>query len=381
MNTFPFSILIVDDTQQNVQVLSQMLRDVGYKVFAAFNGPDALNLVSKRLPDLILLDVMMPEMNGFDVCHKLKSDERTAEIPIIFLSALSDVEAKINAFEAGGVDYITKPFQQQEVLARINLHLELKSLERDRVKYINELKINQERLEHLNKEKDDVLAIISHDMRNPLGGIIGISNLLRTESVSDPEELHEMLKLIESSAEKLLDLVNDLLDIAVIEANSFVVEYHETSISDLIKDVIQLHYPAAKSKQIHLSTNNPDEPVLLQVDYSKISQVIGNLISNAIKFTQPDGTIRVENELFDHNNVPSVKITISDTGIGIPEESMPVLFNKMGGHQRSGTSGEKGTGLGMPLVKRYVEVHKGEILVESKINEGTTFTILLPLNP
>src|SRR5690554_2058544 len=130
------SILIVDDTQQNVQVLSQILRDAGYKVLAAFNGSSALNLISKRPPDMILLDVMMPGMSGFEVAERLKKDPKFAAIPIIFLSALDEIEAKMKAFESGGVDYITKPFQHQEVLARIELHLRLKTLEKEREKYI-----------------------------------------------------------------------------------------------------------------------------------------------------------------------------------------------------------------------------------------------------
>lgn len=375
-----YSILIVDDTQQNVQVLSQILRDVGYKVLAAFNGKDALNLLTKRIPDLILLDVMMPGMSGFDVAERIKSDDIMAKIPIIFLSALDEAEAKVKAFESGGVDYITKPFQHKEVLARINLHLRLKSLEKEREKYILELQQKQEHLEKLNKEKDDILGIISHDMRNPLGGIIGISNFLLTdESITDPDETKELLRLIEQSAERLLALVNDLLDVAVIESNTFSLNKSKINISDLISDVVRLHEPAAKSKHVHLNHKDPSSDIFVELDVSKISQVIGNLISNAIKFTESKGTITVSSELNSKDGANQLIICVSDNGIGIPEEMIPVLFKKLGGHQRSGTNGEKGTGLGMPIVKRYIEVHGGQIEVESKVGEGTTFKISLPV--
>lgn len=374
----PYSILIVDDTQQNVQVLSQILRDSGYKVLAAFNGVDAINLVQKRTPDLILLDVMMPGMSGFEVAKKLIEELGYSGIPIIFLSALDETEAKVKAFESGGVDYVTKPFQAKEVLARIELHLRLKSLEKEREKYIEELKQKQEHLERLNKEKDDILGIISHDMRNPLGGIIGISNFLLTDTVSDPEETHEMLSLIEKSAERLLTLVNDMLNVAIIESNSFSVERSDVDLFLLIHDMIQLHEPTAKTKQVTLKHPPIDRSMIVSLDASKISQVIGNLVSNAIKFTNPGGCVQVTAEKRIEGIEHILEIKVSDDGIGIPEDIMPVLFEKMMG-QRTGTEGEKGTGLGMPLVKRFVEIHGGTIEVSSKVGEGTSFLIRIPL--
>jgi two-component system, sensor histidine kinase and response regulator len=373
------SILIVDDTQQNVMVLSQMLRDAGYKVFAAFNGEDALKLLEKRKPELILLDVMMPGMNGFQVCEKLKVNPDTQRIPVIFLSALNDIESKVKAFEAGGVDYITKPFQHQEVLARIELHLSVQLLQNERETYISELKSKQEHLERLNQEKDEVLAVISHDMRNPLGGIIGIAELMKSESITDPDEVEELLGLIESSAQRLLALVNDMLDVAVIESNSVRIELKPTDLGNLINEVVRMHQPAAKNKNVLLHVQVTDLPKVM-CDDSKLSQVLGNLLSNAIKFTPSKGSITVAASISADND-SSVVINVSDTGIGIPPEFMANLYKKMGGHQRSGTSGEKGTGLGMPIIKRYVEEHKGTIHVASEQGKGTTFTIKLPVSP
>lgn len=364
------TILVVDDTQQNVQVLTQMLRGKQYKVLAAFNGEDAIALLSRKTPDLILLDVMMPGMDGFETCREIRKESAYDDIPIIFLSALSDVDAKVKALESGGVDYITKPFQQLEVLARIELHLRLRRLELERQE-------NVARLEKMNREKDEVLGIISHDMRNPIGGIIGISNFLRTDGPSDDKELADMLKLIESSAERLLSLVNDLLDIALIEANSLQLTFTETDIGAYCNDVIQLHRATAKSKGVRLDLVEKVEGIMAEVDVTKFSQIVGNLVSNAIKFTEEGGQIRVE---IGSSPIDStqLQLQIIDSGMGIPKDLMPKLFEKFGA-QRLGTKGEKGTGLGMPLVKRYIDLHHGTVTVDSMEKIGTTFTIRIPL--
>lgn len=371
-------ILVVDDTQQNVQVLSQMLRDAGYAVMASFNGKDAITMLERRTPDLILMDVMMPEMDGFVATRHIKSNKEYEHIPIIFLSALSDTESKLRAFESGGVDYITKPFQQQEVLARIALHLSLQQLQHEKEQYIQELKEKQQHLEQVNKEKDEVLGVLSHDMRNPLGGIIGIVDLLKSEPIDSPEELQSMLDLIDTSANRLLNMVNDMLDIAIIEANSIKLSRSPVQLEKLLQEVVSIYAPAAKNKSITLTSTIQDNLPEISVDASKISQVFGNLISNAIKFTPSGGTVELTAEL-KPDFTGYVTCTVKDTGIGIPQSVLPVLFEKMGSHQRRGTDGEVGTGLGMPIVKRYIEIHDGIIDVSTKEGKGTAFTVLLPV--
>lgn len=370
------TILVVDDTQQNVQVLTQMLRGKQYKVLAAFNGEDAIALMSRKAPDLILLDVMMPGMDGFETCAEIRTNPDFNDIPIIFLSALSDVDAKVKAFESGGVDYITKPFQQLEVLARIEFHLRLRRLEIERKHHVAMLEENQVRLEKMNKEKDEVLGIISHDMRNPIGGIIGIANFMRTEGAADEKELKEMLALIESSGERLLTLVNDLLDIALIESNSLQLQFNETDIGGYCREVMQLHHATAKAKGIDLTFTEKSVAIVAAIDITKFSQVIGNLVSNAIKFTPQNGTVKVH---IDHSTSRpgSFELVVRDSGMGIPDDIMPKLFQKFAA-QRRGTNGEKGTGLGMPLIKRYVELHQGSIDVDSQVGTGTTFTVRIP---
>ena len=162
-------ILVVDDNQENVRVLTSILNHHGYDIIAAFNGSDALTMASRRKPDLILMDIMMPEMDGFEATRSLKEDPELKEIPVIFISALTEVEDKIQGFDVGGQDYITKPFQHQEVMARVDLHVRLYHLEKERVKNINKLEEQKKQLEKLNEAKDEIIRIVSHDMRNQIG--------------------------------------------------------------------------------------------------------------------------------------------------------------------------------------------------------------------
>ncbi len=360
------TILVVDDTQQNVQVLSQMLRDQKYKVLAAFNGTDALELVKRRKPDLILMDVMMPGMDGFETCARLRAQPEYNDVPVIFLSALNDVEAKVRAFEMGGADYITKPFHQQEVLARLAHHLRLKQLEAEQMRAI-------ESLRRLNQEKDEILGIVSHDMRNPIGGIIGIANFLQTDTIEDPDEMRQMLALIEQSAERLLALVNDLLDVTVIESGTVQLNIVPTDLGQAIAEVLHLHTVTAKNKGVDLLLEVP-EPVVAQVDPLRFPQIIGNLVSNAVKFTPAGKKVVIRVRKCEGQAC----VEVEDEGIGMSPDMIPDLFRKFS-HQRRGTDGEKGTGLGMALIKQYVDAHGGTIHVDSLTGRGTRFEVRFSL--
>ncbi len=282
-------ILIVDDTQHNVQVLSQVTRAEGYQVIAAFNGTDAVELAKKRKPDLILLDVLMPDMNGYKVCEILKKDRELRDIPVIFLSALSDVESKIKGFNAGGVDYITKPFQREEVIARVELHLKLKKLERERERYIKELKKREKHLEQLIRAKDEVMRIVSHDIRNPLTGIIGLSDLMLNNNEQSPEMTERMVNAIKKGGVEIMELVNDILEVDFEKNDAFSINYEDVNLEELLNKVIELHNSTAISNSIKLTLEIEKELPLIPIDSQKISQVIGNLLSNALKFTPRDG--------------------------------------------------------------------------------------------
>jgi two-component system sensor histidine kinase/response regulator len=384
-----FLILVVDDTPQNVQVLSNLLHNAGYQVLAAFNGKDALDMAQERQPDLILLDIIMPEMDGFETCKRLKDDDETNNIPIIFLSALSEVEDKVKAFELGGQDYITKPFQQKEVLARVRTHLRLYKLEKERLRHIKQLERQKQQLEKLSKTKDEVLRIVSHDMRNPLNGVIGLSNLLRTDSeMITEEEQEELLQAIENSGEQMLAIVNDLLDAARIESEELKVQREKVILQELTDQVLSMQLPTARHKDIDLKVELDRPEAELFIDKAKTAQILGNLISNAIKFTPQGGQITLEaqhRDCGDTNLDPDVdtdaclQLMVRDTGIGIPEEYQDTLFEGVSKHRREGTEGEESSGMGLWIIKQFTEAQQGTIEVDSKEGEGTTFTVTIPL--
>lgn len=376
------TILIVDDTQHNVQVLSQLIKAAGYRVIAAFNGKDAVNLASKRKPDLILLDILMPEMDGFKVCEIFKNTDELKNVPVIFLSALSDAESKIKGFKVGGIDYITKPFHREEVLARIELHLKLKKLEEEREKNIKELEIRERNLKSLNRAKDEVMRIVSHDIRNPLTGIIGVANMIQNQNDLSNDELKNMMEMIEQSGQVLLKLVNDVLEVDFVESGGLNLNVEKVDFVQLANRVIELHRSSAYTKSIDLFVNVKNKIPPILIDVQKMNQVLGNLISNALKYTPLGGQIEVGVFYYSNNGKNNAKliITVTDNGIGLNEREIPVLFERYNKTRRPGVQGEKGTGLGLNIVKRFVELHSGEIEVQSQKGEGTEFKITIPVN-
>ncbi len=363
-------ILIVDDVEQNVAIASQILRTSGYGIMAAFSGETALRMLEKRVPDLILLDIMMPGMDGFEVCMKLKQNEKLKSIPVIFLSALSDTEVKVKAFDSGGVDYISKPFHEAEVLARVAVHLKIAHLEKIKTDHIQQLT-------ELNSEKDRLMQIVSHDLRSPVGGIKGLAQILfEGEEAQMPEMVREFAGIIVQTTDTLLNLVNDLLDIAKLESGKFRLNLTEFDIVKTIKNTVRLQEKVAEKKGLSLVVDTYDITLKVTADEPKTIQMLNNLISNAIKFTPKDGTVKLSLLL---KNDTTFVVKVSDTGVGIPTNHLPNIFEKFGKHQRNGTSGEKGTGLGMPIVKRFVELFGGTIDVLSTVGVGTTFTIEIPL--
>jgi len=367
-------VLIVDDVEQNVAVLSQVLRNTGYQVMAAFSGEQALKMLEKRQPDLILLDVMMPGIDGFETCRQIKSNEKTKDIPVIFLSALSESDTKVKGLETGGVDYISKPFHEAEVVARVGVHLRIRNLEREQVSHIKQLM-------RMNEEKDRLVHIVSHDLRSPLSGISGLANILSEgQESTNPETVRYFAKIILQSTDTLLSLVNDILDLAKLESGKVDLSATEFDLNVALNNILELQKFIANSKGLYLKLDTDCDAIHVIADKPKLLQVINNLISNAVKFTKAGGVnVRVWTKNSEDGINKNITIEVQDTGIGIPDNLLPVLFEKFGKHQRRGTNDEKGTGLGMPIVKRFVELHGGEIDVVSKENVGTTVTISLPI--
>jgi len=317
---------------------------------------------------------MMEGLDGFETCRRLKADPKTAETPVIFISARSDVQDVVEGFDQGGVDYIVKPFQTEEVLARVKTHLQLYSLKRQRERLIEELEQKNQELVSLNELKNRFLGIAAHDIRNPLSSIKGFVELLSLSGETfSAEEYTEMMELINKSVNDLLVMVDDLLDISVIESGNLKLDLGPADMKSLLEDRIQVNSGHARGKNITIHKNLPDlEPSVF--DRKRMAQVMDNLISNAIKYSPLGSNVYIGLSREDG----WACITVRDEGQGIRREDQPQLFT---GFQKLGskpTGGEKSTGLGLAIVKSIVDAHQGRIEVTSEVGKGSTFEVRLP---
>ena len=354
------SILLVDDNTNNLGVLYRYLDDEGFTVLVSQDGERAIRLAREQKPDLILLDVMLPGMSGFEACEVMKADPATADIPVIFISALTDVQDKVRGFQAGGVDYVTKPFQQEEVLARINAHVTIKR--------------QREELDRLNATKDRLFSVIGHDLRGPFMGLLGALELLRDSAGDlDPETTHELISNLYDSAETTYYLLENLLEWSRSQQHVVEMNRRPIKVGDLITDTVQLFQAGARQKRILLSADVP-EHLTAFADRDMIGTVLRNLVNNAIKFTPSGGSVTITAGKRDR----MVEIEMCDTGIGIAPEDRDALFDLGRSVTRSGTGGEKGSGLGLLLAHDYVVRHGGTIEVESNPGDGTCFRVKLP---
>lgn len=366
-------ILIVDDTTANLNVLSTMLSQRGYRIRAAINGEMALKSARKTPPDLILLDIQMPGMNGYEVCIQLKSDEHTRHIPIIFVSALDAVSDKIKAFQVGGVDYISKPYHLEEVLARVQNQLTLYRQRRE-IEMLRE----KDRLyyEELSRTKDHFVNMASHDLKSPLAVVMGYVSLLEDcESIRGDPAASQYLDRIRNGADNMLRLITDLLDLARIETG-LSLTLSPTPILPFLEDSLaDLELPA-REKQIALIYHPPDADFDMMIDASKIRQVINNLVSNALKYTPGGGRV----ELSAAWEAEHLHILVTDTGLGIPAEDIPHIFDKFYRVRRADHMAVEGTGLGLSIARAIVEQHQGTIWAESELGVGTSIHVVLPLS-
>ncbi|MEN9204281.1 MAG: response regulator [Thermostichales cyanobacterium BF4_bins_65] len=364
------NVLLVDDTPDNLRLLSSILSDQGYKVRSVIRGSMALTAVQASPPELILLDITMPEMSGYEVCQRLKQDPKTADIPVIFISALDDVLDKVKAFRVGGVDYISKPFQLEEVLARVETHI---TLSRQR----QALQRQKQEIESLGQLKDHLLSTVSHDLKSPLTVILGLTKLLQaTLELGDLAQQREMLARIQASGEKMLNLVTDLLDLSRIE-QGMQLELAEVDLAGVVQQQVLAAEFAACQKHITIELNLPTTPLPVQADSRRIEQVIGNLLSNAIKYTPSGGTITLATEV----SPSQIQLHVQDTGFGIPAADLGRIFERFYRVNQPQHRQEPGTGLGLAIAKEIMLQHGGNLTVSSELGKGSRFTMVLPSRP
>lgn len=354
-------ILVVDDNFKNLQLIGNVLRQEDYEIAIATTGIQAIKTTKEIKPDLVLLDIMMPEMDGYEVCRQLKLDEETVEIPVIFLTAKTNSEEIIKGLELGAVDYITKPFNNKELLLRVKTHLELKN--------------SKEELRKINATKDKFFSIIAHDLKNPFITMLGFSSMLVTDyyEFSDEEKI-EYLNEMEKVAKKSHQLLENLLQWSRSQTGRLEFIPKKFDFSVVVAETTTLLESQAKTKKINL-INNCNESIEVFADEDMVNTIIRNLCSNAIKFTREQGEISINCK----KNEDKLEISVVDSGIGMDEKTLKNLFKIEFQQTKTGTANEQGTGLGLILCKEFTEKNNGEIWVESKLGVGSTFTFSIPL--
>jgi signal transduction histidine kinase len=364
-------ILLVDDDRINLHILAGILRPHGVLVTEASSGEDALAKYAQTMPDLVLLDVMMPGINGFETCRQLKKTYGEACSPVIFITAKSEADDIVEGLEAGGVDYLPKPFRPKEAIARIKIHLQNRSLHEQEKQLV-------EQLSHANAAKNRLLGMAAHDLRNPLASIRALAEFLSDGTVGPlaPDQL-DLVKTIHEASQSMLTLVNELLDLSVIEAGELKISPKATSLGELIAKSVGLANVNASKKGTTVQFADASGLPKVMIDGDKIKQVVDNLLSNAIKFSPPKAVIRVSLTAA----AGRITVAVRDQGPGIPEGERGKLFKDFGKTSVKPTGGEKSTGLGLAICKKLIEAHRGTICADNEPDGGCTFKFFLPVAP
>ncbi|MDF3059328.1 MAG: response regulator receiver sensor signal transduction histidine kinase [Rariglobus sp.] len=362
-------ILMVDDDRLNLRILRGILQHEGYVLDEADSAESALLKYEKFQPDLVLFDVVLPGINGFEACRELRRRHGTQAAPVMFITAKQESDDVVEGFSAGGVDYVMKPFRQKEVVARIRTHLQIRLL-------MDRQLLLVEQLSRANAAKNKFLGMAAHDLRNPLASIRGLAEFLSDGTVGPlaPEQL-ELINLIQQASQGMVTLVNDLLDVATIESGELKLDTAPASLVELIEKSVTLNALESARKQTQiLFTGRPAAPSLT-LDGAKIRQVIDNLLSNAVKYSPPGSTVRVALSVAEDG---TQVIRVRDEGPGIPENERDRLFKDFSRLSARPTGGEKSTGLGLAICRKIVEAHHGTIVAENHPAGGCEFQVFLP---
>jgi signal transduction histidine kinase len=354
------TILIVDDTPANLSVLVDTLSESGYKLMVAEDGEDALAQTAHTQPDLVLLDVMMPGLDGFETCRRLKAQPGTREVPVIFMTALTDTAEKVRAFGAGAVDYITKPIQHEEALARIGTHLTIRRL--------------QQELRQQLALKERFMRIAGHDLRNPLCLILMSGELARRKGATPA--VAEYLESIHGSAQHMRRIIDTFLNLRK-PGGEGRDPLDRADLNLVAAAVVAQHEPAAERKQLTLTLELTDNLPLAKADAGSTYQALVNYLGNAIKFHPPGGSIVVRTRLTPTH----LRAEVQDQGPGVPPAERPALFTEYARLSNRPTGGEESTGLGLAIVKQLIEAEQGRTGADFPAEGGAIFWFEVPVAP
>ena len=382
INPAEYKILVVDDVQSNVLLLKALLGREGFGIVIAMNGTEALQKVKSEHPDLILLDVMMPDMDGFEVAGHLKLEPEQAEIPIIFLTALNDSASVVKGFQLGANDFISKPFRREELLIRVEHQLSL----------VDARRIILRQTEELRKTiagRDKLYSVIAHDLRSPMASIKMLCNtiMMSIDRQTVPADVFEMLEMTNKTAEEVFSLLDNLLKWTKSQLGKLSNVPQPIDMVGLVDGVIEVFKPIAESKLISLELDSEVEFINVIVDIEMIKSVVRNLISNAIKFSHKNTVVMVHvkvQDVMDENkteegNGKEVLVTVSDRGCGIKNEDQEKLLNESTHFTTFGTDSEEGSGLGLLLCKDFVSKNHGRLWFTSEEGVGSNFNFTIPI--
>jgi two-component system sensor histidine kinase/response regulator len=352
--------LVVDDQPANIQIIGSMLGSLGHEIVPASDGATALKRIAMRAPDLILLDLLMPVMDGFEVCAKVKANPDWREIPVIFLSAADDKELIVRALDSGAIDFITKPFSHAELLCRVRTQLTFKA--------------TRDRLAQIAEDKDELIGILAHDLKNCLAGMNMSAELLYRQVMryDDGRLMNLSENLLHTSAQSLAFVKEYLANAA--SDQGFVPRLDVVNLADAASRVVWRYREAAHRKQLQIQTDFMEGNSAVLADYSALDQVLENLLSNALKFTPPGKNIFVSVRPTNGR----IECIIQDEGPGFTEADKSRMFRRYGRLSARPTAGEPSTGLGLSIVRKLVQLMNGELTCETAEGRGATFIFRLP---
>jgi|GEM_PF-1764503 two-component system sensor histidine kinase/response regulator len=372
----PADLLLVDDNPANLDVLARLLRQHQHRVRTVTSGALGLAAMRRQVPELVLLDVNMPDLDGYATCQAMQEDAQLAAVPVIFISALDAPVDKVKAFQVGGRDYVTKPFAPEEVLARVEHQVCLRRLQQDLERQNEALVDANLKLKEIHVIKANFTAMLIHDLRSPLTSVGLVLDLMKAGAPLEP-------KIVAQAGEsfaRVQTLLNEVLELHRSEQGRLPLETRPYQPSPWLAGVAAVFAVRAEAAGIQFQQSIPADLPTLQGDLGKLDRVLHNLLDNAVKFTPRGGAVRLEAALARGSGVEAgmcfLRISVIDTGRGIPADELPFIFDPFRQGERRDAA--QGFGLGLAIVQRLVASHRGQIRAQSQVGFGTSFTVLLP---